>query len=122
MGAAPQYRTVFMAEPLTPEEVGHLVRVIEDQKAEIVRLRSEQSLYDVLREIAIDPEVPPHVRLKAAEAGVAYERPKLSASVSMVGGLGIGARLEAFNQANRARDRARERGMRVIEGASDAPD
>ena len=48
--------------------------------AEIARLRSEQTLLGVLREIATDPAVPPHIRLKAAEAGVAYETPKLSAS------------------------------------------
>ena len=35
-------------------------------------------------EIACDSSVPPHVRLKAAEAGVQYERPKLSANVSAV--------------------------------------
>jgi hypothetical protein len=92
-----------MANALTPEEVAALLQLIEDQKAEIARLRSEQSLYDVLREIAIDPAVPPHVRLKAAEAGVQFERPKLSATVAMFGG--IGDRLDA---------RKRER-LRVIE-------
>lgn len=108
-----------MAEPLTPEEAAALLRIIEDQKAEIARLRSEQSLYDVLREIAIDPAVPPHVRLKAAEAGVSYERPKLSASVSVFGGVhGIGAALDRANKKfqSDAVERFAARGMRVIEG------
>src|SRR5438067_4531134 len=99
-----------MAEPLTAEEVAVLVKMIEDQKAEIARLRSGQTLYEVLREIAIDPAVPPHVRLKAAEAGVAYERPRLSASVSVFGEMsGIGARLDRFNQQRKER-------LRVVEG------
>jgi hypothetical protein len=101
-----------MSEPLTAEEVAVLVKMIEDQKAEIARLRSGQTLYEVLREIAIDPAVPAHVRLKAAEAGVAYERPRLSASVSMVGEMGIGAKLDFFNRQRQAR----ERGLTVVEG------
>jgi hypothetical protein len=85
-----------MPEPLTPQEVAVLVDLIQDQKAEIARLRSEQSLLGVLREIAIDPAMPPHIRLKAAEAGVAYETPKLSASINSHSWThGIAGRLDA---------------------------
>ena len=116
MGVATEMADSTMAEALTAEEVAELVRVIENQKAEIARLRSEQSLFDVLREIAIDPACPHHVRLKAAEAGVIYERPKLSATVAMFGGIeGIGARLDRLNRRDTAAVLER-RGMRVIEG------
>jgi hypothetical protein len=52
-------------------------------------------------EIACDPNVPPHVRLKAAEAGVQYERPKLSANVSAVsvGHTGPEVSIRAFEAA-----------------------
>ena len=93
-----------MAEPLTPAEVQVLVDVIKEQRAEIARLRSNQPLLGVLREIAIDPSVPPHIRLKAAEVGVGYETPKLSATVNHNTNLNIGDRLD------------RHRGLRVIEG------
>jgi hypothetical protein len=95
-------------EPLTPEEVGVLVKMIKDQREEIARLRSKQSLLAVLREIALDPSVPPHVRLKAAEVGVGYETPKLTANISA--GLqlsGIGNRLDALTK-------AQERGLRLV--------
>jgi hypothetical protein len=112
-----------MAEALTADEVAELVHVIEmqkaeieEQRAEIARLRSQQSLYDVLREVALDPAVPAHLRVKAAEVGVMYERPRLSASVSMVGGLGIGDRLDRLNGRGDALDRLNKRGMRVIDG------
>jgi hypothetical protein len=103
-------------EPLTPEEVAVLVNVIEDQRKEIARLRSEQTLLGVLREIATDPAVPPHIRLKAAEAGVAYETPKLSASFTH-NTVGIADRLDAFN----SRRKAEARGLRVIDAAEPEP-
>jgi len=45
--------------------------------------------------------VPPHVRLKAAEAGVQYERPKLAANVSAVsvGHTGPEVSIQAFEAA-----------------------
>jgi hypothetical protein len=101
-----------MLEPLTPDEVAVLLKLIEDQKAEIARLRSNQSLLDVLREIAIDPAVPPHLRLKAAEAGVQYEVPRLSASISQSFGFrGIGERM------HEARKRREAEHLRLVEPA-----
>jgi len=99
----------MMPEPLTPEEVGVLLRIIEDQKEEIARLRSQQSLLGVLRELAMDPAVPPHLRLKAAEAGVSYETPKLSATM-----LGVGNARNWGEQLDAAK--ARRDRFRVIEG------
>src|SRR6266446_1774419 len=92
---------VAMAEPLTPEEVAVLVDMIKSQRAEIARLRSNQTLLGVLREIAIDPAVPPHIRLKAAEAGVAYETHKLSASINQSFAVGIGDRLDRVTSRRR---------------------
>ena len=96
-------------EPLTPEEVQILVNHIEELRAENARLRSQQSLLGVLRELAMDPAVPPHLRLKAAEAGVSYETPKLSATM-----LGVGNARNWGEQLDAAKAR-RER-FRVIEG------
>jgi hypothetical protein len=88
---------------LTNEEIGRLVDMIESQRAEIARLRSNQSLLDVLREIARDPAVPPHLRLKAAEVGVSHETPKLTETRSMSlvaydSQDGLAARLERARQ------------------------
>ena len=100
-----------MAEPLTPQEVAALLQHIEDLKAENARLRSQQPLLGVLRELAIDPAVPPHIRLKAAEAGVQYEQPKLSATLTHFSGSGIGARFDAKAARKRELDH-----LKVIEG------
>jgi hypothetical protein len=72
-----------MSEPkldreLTFDEQCLLARQIKRLKEENARLRSNQSLLDVLREIARDPAVPPHLRLRAAEAGVSHETPRLT--------------------------------------------
>jgi len=101
-----------MAEPLPPAEVRVLLDTIRDQKAEIERLRSNQSLLGVLREIALDPSVPPHLRLKAAEVGVSHETPKLSATVGITGHLGgIGEQLDAAARRRRLVDS----GLRVVD-------
>lgn len=67
----------LLDRPLTLEEQAALARRLVESKQEIARLRSEQSLLGVLRELACDPACPPHIRLKAAEAGVQFETPKL---------------------------------------------
>jgi hypothetical protein len=107
-----------MPEPLTPEEVGILVQHIRDLRAENERLRSDQPLLSVLRELALDPTVPAHVRLRAAEAGVQYETPKLSASVSQIGisRMNIGERMD---EAHRRLREAEQRGLRIVENDPD---
>jgi len=40
--------------------------------------------YEVLLQQANDPRVQPHLRQRAAEAAVPYERPKLSATVQRI--------------------------------------
>ena len=117
-----------MSEPLTPAEVQVLVDTIREQRAEIARLRSNQPLLGVLREIALDPSVPPHVRLKAAEVGVGYETPKLTANVSHNTNMNFGTTLIRRNQENKENPelaqqrrldallRIEARGLRVVEG------
>ena len=112
-----------MAEPLTPAEVAVLVDTIREQRAEIARLRSTQPLLGVLREIALDPSAPPHVRLKAAEVGVGYETPKLSATISHNTNVDIGGRLlrQTALRVEEREERERRQQMealslRVIEG------
>ena len=51
-------------------------------------------------------------RFKCAMAALPHEVPKLSASVSMIGEMGIGAKLDFFNRQRQAR----ERGLTVVEG------
>jgi hypothetical protein len=101
---------------------------IREQAAEIERLRSQlsiarsqQPLLSVLRELAIDPTVPPHVRLKAAEAGVQYETPKLSATWGIVTpGGGIGDRMDAAQRVEAAKRRLAALDLKVIDGEASA--
>ena len=105
-----------MSEPLTPAEVAVLVDTIREQRAEIARLRTNQPLLEVLREIALDPSVPHNVRLKAAEVGVGYETPKLSATVAMTGSMeNFGDRLDRANARVR-QQRIEASGLHVVEG------
>ena len=89
------------------------IKTLEGQVTELAsdnaRLRSQQSLLGVLRELAMDPAVPPHLRLKAAEAGVSYETPRLSATM-----LGVGNARNWGDQLDAAK--ARRDRFRVIEG------
>src|SRR5437868_9534980 len=57
-------------------------------------------------------------RFKCAMAALPHEVPKLSASVSMIGEMGIGAKLDFFNRQRQAR----ERGLTVVEGGPGGPD
>jgi hypothetical protein len=110
------------AAPLTVDEVAALVRMIEDLRAENARLRSTQSLLGVLREISVDPNVPVHLRLKAAEVGVSHETPKLTQSVQALftsSDDSIAARLKrGLERAERARQ-AEALGWKTIEGGRD---
>jgi hypothetical protein len=108
---------------LTTAEIGRLVDIIEEQRAEIARLRSGQTLLDVLREIARDPAVPPHIRLKAAEVGVGHETPRLTAAVTVnEHHLGYASRLEQARIDAAMNKRRRELGLTVIEHEPIRPD
>jgi len=105
------------AEPLTPDEVAELLRIIEEQRTEIARLRSNapvRSSLEVFQRMANGLDPFDIGRFKCAMAALPHETPKLSASVSMTGNLGIAERLDQFNR-DRARQKADERGLRVIE-------
>jgi hypothetical protein len=56
-------------------------------------------------------------RFKCAMAALPHETPKLTASVSMTGSMGIADRLDTFN----ARRKAEARGLRVIDAAEPEP-
>ena len=84
---------------------------------EVVVLRKElatvrdgqpRSAYEVLLLLANDPSHPPATRLRAAEAIIGYERPKLSATMNQNTNLNIGDRLIASNAARKAADAARQ--------------
>jgi hypothetical protein len=87
-------------QPLSRDEIAKLVEICQRLKAENAVLRSQATCYDTLREIACDPAVPPHIRLKAAEAGVGYERPKLSANMTdmRVTSTGIARKMELIQK------------------------
>jgi hypothetical protein len=67
---------------------------------ELTKMREGEprSAYEVLQMIANDPTQPVGTRLRAAEAIVGFERPKLSASVNKNITGGIGAQLDRLNQ------------------------
>lgn len=65
---------------------------------EKVRAGAPHSAFDVLLLLANDPTQPANVRLRAAEAIVQLERPKLSATVNTNANLSIAARLDAMGR------------------------
>lgn len=98
---------------------------IKKLEAEIARLEDEverlrtpcRSSLEVLQRMANGIEPFDAGRYKAAVAALPHEVPKLTASVSMVGGLGIGRELDRLNgRRGDSLDRLNKRGMRVIDG------
>ena len=74
----------MMSEPLTENKIDLLANLCERQRAEIVYPEGGQSSCDTL---AKSPAIRACRRMsgsRPAEAGVQYERPKLSANVSAV--------------------------------------
>ena len=106
--------------PGSPPEVGATLndlrlalRRIRELEAEIAQLRAPvRSSLQVLQRMANGLDPFDAGRFKAAMAALPHEVPKLSASVSMLGTMGIGAQMDA---ALRRREATR-RGLRVIEG------
>jgi hypothetical protein len=94
------------------------LRRIKVLEAEIAQLRAPlRPSLEVLQRMAngIDPfDIG---RFKCATAALEHETPKLTASVSMTGNLGIADRLDAFN----SRRKAEARGLRVIDAAEPEP-
>jgi len=91
-----------------------------------VRKGQPRSAFDVLLLLANDPNQPPNVRLRAAEAIVQFERPKLSATVNTNRNVSIGARLDLAAHRHLEAERAAIAPDRpiwsdtVIEGGPDA--
>jgi len=79
-------------------EVNKLKESICEYHEEVSKLREGQprSAYEILLLLANDPTQPVNVRLRAAEACVQYERPKLTANFNANQNVNdIGTRLEA---------------------------
>jgi hypothetical protein len=97
------------ASGATFEDLALALRRIKELEAELARLRTPcRSSLEVLQRMANGIEPFEVGRYKSAVAALPHETPRLSASVAVFGGLGIGDRLDA---------RKRER-LRVIEGDS----
>ena len=81
-------------------EIAQLKERVITYHEELAKVREGEprSAYEVLQMIANDPEQPVNTRLRAAEAIVGFERPKLSASVNKNLSGSIGDRLDYFNQ------------------------
>jgi hypothetical protein len=82
-------------------EVEKMRGLVYAYHAELEKLREGQpnSAYEVLRMFANDPAQPAPLRLRAAEACVQYERPKLTASYNQNRTVSdIGSRMEAAKQ------------------------
>src|SRR5438046_311713 len=89
------------------------LRAVRKYREEIERLRAEvRPSLEVLQRMANGVDPFDHGRFKCAMAALPHEVPKLSASVSMIGEMGIGAKLDFFNRQRQAR----ERGLTVVEG------
>jgi len=65
------------------------------RELETVRDGQPRSAYEVLLMLANDPAQPPATRLRAAEACIGFERPKLTASVNHNTTRNIGDKLDA---------------------------
>lgn len=70
---------------------------------ELTKTRDGQprSAFEVLLLLANDPTQPPATRLRAAEACIGFERPKLSATISRNTNLNIGDRMDAITAARK---------------------
>jgi len=88
-------------------ELRDRVQVLHD---ELTKTRDGQprSAYEVLLLLANDPSQNAATRLRAAEAIIGYERPKLSATMTQNTNLNIGDRLIASTAAKKAADAARQ--------------
>src|SRR5678815_5796242 len=64
------------------------------KELETVRDGQPRSAYEVLLLLANDPAQPSATRLRAAEACIGYERPKLSATMTQNTNLNIGERID----------------------------
>jgi hypothetical protein len=113
------------------EQIQELRTEARDEKA--MRYRAETELRAAREQLQREGSVRPSLevlqrmangldpfdigRFKCAMAALPHETPKLSQNVSVVGSMGLGARLDRLNgKSGDALDRLNKRGMRVIEG------
>lgn len=91
------------------------LRRIRELEAEIAQLRAPvRPSLEVLQRMANGIDAFDIGRFKCAMAALPHEVPKLTASMTMIGAMGIGDKLDMLN--GQRRREAERRGLRVIEG------